>query len=205
MIKEYSLRALQKAMNCALALDDDMPKKIQPLEGKVLEIIVSPLNVAFSMRFQQGKVRLLAYDESIPDTVIHSSPMGLIRLSVLPASKLRSLFNDNIRITGDLEFGQAVKALFDGIDIDWEGHLAHFTGDVVAHQIGSWVRDGRAFQRRLTSSLKRSMTEYLQEEQQVFPGAQETNDFFRDIDDLNLRVERLMAHVNQLAADHERD
>ncbi|MCK1850929.1 YihY/virulence factor BrkB family protein, partial [Legionella pneumophila] len=31
------------------------------------------------------------------------------------------------------------------IDIDWEGHLAHFTGDVVAHQIGSFVRKGLEF------------------------------------------------------------
>ncbi|PJD91638.1 MAG: hypothetical protein CK424_06320 [Legionella sp.] len=203
MIKEYSLLALQKAMNGALALDEDMPIKIKPLEGKVLEIVISPLNVYFFIHFRQGKIRLLGYYEGIPDTVIHSSPLGLIRLSLLPASKLRSLFNDSIRISGDVELGQQVKALFDNIDIDWEGHLAHFTGDVVAHQVGSWMRDGYDFNRRLVSSLKRSVTEYLQEERRVFPGLQETKDFFQDIDDLGLRIERLMAHFNQLSTDHD--
>ena len=148
-------------------------------------------------------MRLLAYYEGIPDTVIHSNPLGLIRLSLLPASKLRSVFNDNIRITGDVGLGQEVKALFDNIEVDWEGHLAHFTGDVVAHQIGSWVRGGRAFNRRLMSSLKRSMTEYMQEERQLVPCRQEVQDFFQDVDDLSLRLDRLLAHFNQLSVDHE--
>ncbi len=203
MLKEYSLLALQKAINCALALDEDMPTKMEPLEGKVLEVVVSPLNVCFFLTFHEGAVKLLAYYDGVPDTVIHSSPLGLIRLSLLPASKLRSLFNDNIRISGDVALGQEVKALFDNIEIDWEGHLSHFTGDVVAHQIGSWVREGRAFNRRLMTSLKRSMTEYLQEERKLTPSPQEMQDFFQDVDDLGLRLERLIAHFNQLAVDHE--
>ncbi|HVT62215.1 MAG TPA: SCP2 sterol-binding domain-containing protein [Legionellaceae bacterium] len=204
MIKTYSLLALQKAMNGALSLDEDMPIKMKPLEGKVLEIVVNPLNICFFIQFQQSQIRLLSYFEGIPDTIIHSNPLGLIRLSLLPASKLRSLFNDNIRISGNVELGQQVKALFDNIEIDWEGHLAHFTGDVVAHQIGSWVRETYAFNRRLVSSFKRSFTEYLQEERRIFPTMQEVNDFFQDIDDLNLRLERLIAHFNQLSVEHER-
>lgn len=203
MLKEYSLLALQKAINCALTLDEDMPAKMQPLEGKILEVIINPLNACFFLSFQQGRVCLMAYYEGIPDTIIHSSPLGLIRLSLLPASKLRSVFNDNIRISGDVALGQQVKALFDNIEVDWEGHLAHFTGDVVAHQIGTWVRSGRAFNQRLLSSLKRSMTEYIQEEKRLTPSSQEMQDFFQDVDDLNLRLERLLAHFNQLSVDYE--
>ena len=203
MLKEYSLLALQKAINCAFALDEGMPVKILPLEGKVLEVVINPLNTYFFLTFQDSKVKLLAYYEGVPDTIIHSNPLGLIRLSLLPASKLRSVFNDNIRISGDVELGQQVKALFDSIEIDWEGHLAHFTGDVVAHQIGSWVRGGRAFNRRVLSSFKRSMTEYLQEERKLVPNPQEVQDFFHDVDELVLRLERLVAHFNQLSIDHE--
>ena len=203
MLKKYSLLALQKAINCALALDEDMPVKTKPLEGKVLELVINPLNVCFFLSLDQGEVKLMAYYDGVPNTVIHSNPLGLIRLSILPASKLRSMFNDNIRISGDVEFGQQVKALFDNIEVDWEGHLAHFTGDVVAHQIGALVRGGQDFNRRLFSSLKRSMTEYIQEEQQLTPSSQELQDFFHDVDDLGLRLERLLAHFNQLSADHE--
>lgn len=203
MIKKYSLLALQKAINRALALDTSMPSNIQRLSGKVLEIIIMPLHVNFYIRFGQHELELLAHYEGKPDTIIHSSPIGLIRLSLLPSSKVRSLFNDKIRITGDVELGQQVKKWFDELDIDWEGHLAHFTGDVVAHQIGSAFRYGLAFKRRVSSSVRRQLDDYLHEEGRLFPPAEEINDFFQDVDELSLEVERLEAHINQLIARHE--
>lgn len=148
---------------------------------------------------------MLADYEGKPDTIIHSSPLGLIRLSFLPASKARSLFNDKIRLSGDVELGQAVKNLFDELDIDWEGHLAHFTGDVVAHQVGSLFRQGLAFKKQLQESLHLNMSDYLHEELRAFPSREEINDFFNDIDQLALDVERLQAHVNQLKGKHEID
>lgn len=198
MIKKCSLIILQKAINHALALDDSMPAKIQALDGKVLEIIISPLYVNFFIRFAQKELQLHVENDGLADTVIRSSPLGLIRLSLLPASKMRSLFNDDISISGDVELGQSVKKLFDEMDIDWEGHLARFTGDVVAYQVGSFFRQGFAFKRQMSDSVRHNLTEYLQEELRVFPPREEINDFFKDVDDLSLRVERLAAHVNQL-------
>ncbi|MDP3705342.1 MAG: SCP2 sterol-binding domain-containing protein [Legionellaceae bacterium] len=203
MIKKYSLIALQKAINHAMSLDDSMSTKIKPLHGKVLEVIISPLNAFFFITFTEGELRLLASYDGRPDTIIHSSPIGLIRLSLLPASKVRSLFNDKIRLSGDVELGQRVKTLFDEIDIDWEGHLAHFTGDVVAHQIGTFVREGQAFTQRISSSIRRNVTEYLQEEVRLFPPAEELRDFCNDVDELSLCSERLTAHINQLLVENE--
>ena len=203
MIKEYSLATLQKAINHALKLDPSMPMKLEALHGKTLEMIISPLQVHFFIRFMHQEIQLLARNHGPADTIMHSSPLGLIRLSILPASKVRSLFNDQIKMTGDILFGQAVKHLFDNIDIDWEGHLAHFTGDVVAYQIGSVIRRGLAFKQQLQTSLQHHVTEYLQEEIRTFPPREEVNDFFNDIDTLSLRVERLAAHINQYLAHHE--
>lgn len=129
--------------------------------------------------------------------------MGLIRLSLLPASKARSLFNDKIRMKGDIELGQQVKKLFDEMDIDWEGHLAHFTGDVVAHQIGTFVRKGRAFKKKLDESMRQNISEYLSEELRVIPTKYELEDFFAEVDELSLSVERLQAHINQLLNHYE--
>ncbi|ASQ47410.1 ubiquinone biosynthesis accessory factor UbiJ [Legionella clemsonensis] len=205
MIKKYSLKALQKAINHALALDESIPDKIIALHGKVLEIIVAPLGANFFILFEQEQLKLLAHYDGKPDTIIHSSPLGLIRLSFLPASKARSLFNDKIRLSGDVELGQAVKNLFDELDIDWEGHLAHFTGDVVAHQVGSLFRQGFAFKKQLQESFHHNMANYLHEELRLFPSREEIEDFYKDIDQLALDVERLQAHVNQFKGKHEID
>lgn len=204
MIKKYSLKILQKAINAALALDENITDKFLPLNGKVIKIIVMPLTVEFYITFTEQKLLLLAsYDEK-PDTIIQSNPLGLIRLSLLPTSKARSLFNDEIKISGDSEIGNQVKSLFDELDIDWEGHLANFTGDVIAHQIGSLVRRGVAFKKQFTQSISHNVTDYLQEELCALPPKEEINDFFHMIDNLVNDVERLQARINLLLMSHEK-
>lgn len=197
MIKNLTLKALEKAINKALSLDEAALAKIQSLDKKVIAIAIMPLNVKIFFRF--GKtIEILSDYKGIPDALIQSNPIGLIRLSLLPASKVRSLFNDEIKITGDIELGQKIKLIFDELDLDWEGHLAHFTGDVAAYQIGSFVRKGISFANRASSSLQRNITEYLQEEIKLVPGAEELEDFFSDIDELALKVDRLAAHIEYL-------
>ncbi|MFM9234771.1 ubiquinone biosynthesis accessory factor UbiJ [Legionella pneumophila] len=203
MLKEYSLKALQTAINQAMKLDEQMPQKIQKLDGKTLEMVITPLNVNFYIRFKGSEMQLLHRIDGRPDTIIRSNPIGLIRLSLLPTSKARSLFNDKIRISGDIELGQSVKKLFDEIDIDWEGHLAHFTGDVVAHQIGSFVRKGLEFKNQFSTSMQQNITEFLQEELRICPSRNELEDFFAEVDELVLSVDRLQAHINNLMSDDE--
>lgn len=199
MIKSYSLKALQKALNHALLLDPDWPQKAKSLVGKRLKIVVQPLDLTFFILFKsEGKLSLSAESESEADTTIYSNPLGLIRLSILPMSKARSLFNDRIKIEGDVEFGQQVKGLFDQLDIDWEGHLAHFTGDVIAHQLGSFVRKGKEFGEQLHRSLRQNVDEYIHEEAELFPPVEEIEDFYRDIDSLVMDVDRLEAKLIQL-------
>lgn len=198
MLKKYSLKALQKAINAALSLDERMPEKISALDKKVLKLIITPLDVHFFIRFANQEIILLDEYEGDADTIIHSSPLGLIRLSLLPASKARSLFNEKVRLSGDIELGQQVKQLFDEMDIDWEGHLAQFTGDVVAHQIGSFVRKGIDFKNHLSESMRLNVSEFLHEELSLVPTQNELEDFFHDIDTLRSDVERLQAHVNLL-------
>lgn len=205
MLKKYSLKALQKAINKAMHMDEQVHSKLLPLADKTIELIITPLNINFFIHFQHDGIQLLDHSDVPANTIIYSSPVGLIRLSLLPASKARSLFNDKIRMSGDIELGQQVKKLFDELDIDWEGHLAHFTGDVIAHQIGSLFRKGINFKKHLNQSFRHNLSEYLQEELRVAPSKNELNDFFTDVDELSLSVERLQARIGQLISCHEID
>ena len=203
MIKSISLQALQFAINQAIQLDKEMREKLYPFDHKVIEMVISPLGVCFYLRLFQGVIYLNKESSKTPDTIIHTSPLGLIRLSFLPSSKMRSLFNDNIRITGDLELGQALKKIFDSMDIDWEGHLAHFTGDVAAYHIGKVMRKGLRFQEKCVENLRQSTQAYLIHEVHMTPSKQELNEFCEDVDELRLRAERLLAHAYYLQAKND--
>jgi ubiquinone biosynthesis accessory factor UbiJ len=204
MLKEFSLQALQFAINQAIGLDENTVERLKSLDNKVIEMVILPLHVHFYMCFEHGKIILRPSYNQTPDTIIHSSPIGLIRLSFLPSSKMRSLFNDNIQIAGDIHLGQQLKEIFDQIEIDWEGHLAHFTGDVVAHHIGKVVKKGRDLQKRYAQSLQNNAKEYVLYEMNLTPTTQELQAFYQNVDDIRLRTERLIAHVNFLMAENEK-
>lgn len=198
MIKKYSLLTLQKALNYALSLDKTSLERIVVLEGKVIEIVIEPLDIHFFITVNQRELQLLDEYENKRDTIIRSSPLGLIRLSFLPASKARSLFNDKIKLEGDIQAGQQLKTIIDDLDIDWETHIARFTGDVAAHQLGLWFKQGRAFKNRLSASMQQNTTDFLQEELRILPSREELNDFFNEVDQVAMAVERLQAKLNLL-------
>ena len=204
MLKKISLQALQYAINQALSLDKSTLERLKKLNGKWIEIVVLPLNVHFFIYFNQSKIELHHESTQQADTIIHTSPMGLIRISFLPSSKMRSLFNDHIQIAGDIQLGQELKEIFDNIDIDWEGHLAHFTGDVVAYHVGKVFRKGKKIQEKYTNSLKFQAKEFILHEQQWSPTQSELEEFYRGVDDTRLRTERLIAHVHYLMAENEK-
>ena len=199
MIKQYALKILQKALNTAIGLDDAIAAKLLLLEGKIIQITIMPLQVHFFITFTAGEIVLMATAPRTPDTVIESSPLGLIRLSFLPASTTRSLFHNEVKLSGDIELGQQVKKLVDALDIDWEGHLAEITGDVFAYQISSLLRRGQALKSKLSTSLCNNVTDYLQEELRYFPPKEEINDFYDDVDKLTDDTERLAAQINCLS------
>lgn len=196
MIHTYSLRLLEKAIQKALTLDPLSSDKIGRLNGKVIKIIILPLRTSFYMAFEHDSIALYSDYPSAADTTIQSTPMGLIRLSLLPASKVRSLFNNQITITGDILVGEEVKRLFDTLDLDWEGYLAQFTGDVVAHQVGALARFGLKLKTQTQTSLTRQIQEYIQEEKRCSPSQEEVEDFMNDVDELSLKVERLEAYLH---------
>lgn len=203
MIKKYSFRALQKAINFALSLDEDTCNKLKNFAGKVIKIHIIPLDVNFYLTFSETEISLLPMYDGYVDTTIASNPMGLIKLSLLPASKVRSLFNDKVKITGNVILGQKVKELFDELNIDWESHLAYFTGDVIAYQIGSLFKRGKMFAAELSSSLLQNATDFMQEELRILPPAEAVKDFAMDVDHLVQEVDRLEAKLNYLLKTYE--
>ena len=196
MLKQYSLHMLETTINAALKLDEHAAEKFAGIDGKILKILVLPLNFSIFMQFSAKGIQLLPTDNLQPDATIVSHPLGLIRLSVLPASQARSLFHDGVRVEGDVEFAQQVKIIFDELDLDWEGSLARFTGDMVAYRIASTVHSVKRFVEHSQQSATFQLSSYLHEELAIIPTSEEMRDFFDEIDELALKVERLAAKIN---------
>ena len=204
MIKQYSLKMLQTAVQCALSLDPLVSDRLIGLQGKVLEIILLPLDINFFIQIDRGKLVFFADAPGQPDTVITSSPLGLIRLSLLPMAQAQSLLNDKIQISGDLNVGLEMKKIFDGLDIDWAGHLARFTGDALAHQIHLMFNSGAEYTKHVATSVQNNISEYIHEEACLAPCREAVQDFCNDVDELSLYAERLSTFIHSELAAHEK-
>ena len=144
-------------------------------------------------------VSLMWQVEGDVDCTLRGTPWNLFRLGLSRDTQdMKKIFGDDVSISGDIEFGQEMKQAFDSMDIDWEEHLSHVVGDVIAHQIGDGVKSVLQLGQSTAETIRQNLSEYLHEELRHFPPREECEDFFHDVDALRDDVERIAARFNKL-------
>ena len=108
------------------------------------------------------------------------------------------LINGNIQLTGDSKPLLELQSILHGLELDWEGELARLVGDVPAHELGRFVRQGLKVGRSVHESLLRQLEEYIHEEGRLLPPRAELEAFYEEVDELVQRTERLAARINRL-------
>jgi ubiquinone biosynthesis protein UbiJ len=121
----------------------------------------------------------------------------MVRLG-LGNSTEKTLFSGAVSIDGDVETGQAFKAILDEMDIDWEEQLSRLTGDVIAHQLTNMTRRAGKALGHSRRTLEQDIGEYLQEELRVLPARIETGNFSAAVTRISIDADRLAARIKRL-------
>lgn len=188
---------LQTAINKVLALDPELPDKLQAFEGKVIELQISGLRQSLFLLPHKGGIDIRRDHDAAPDTILRGSPVALAKMG-LTRDVAPLLLKGEVEIIGDLRLGRAFKRVLSDMRIDWEELLASVTGDVIAHEL---FRRGKAvaqWGKRSGESLAMDVSEYLQEENRTVVSAGELQQFYDDVDSLHSDVERFAARLNQI-------
>jgi ubiquinone biosynthesis protein UbiJ len=192
---------LESAFNRYLAMDPDAGTRLQPLDGRTIALELRGFDLVVCLRVADGRVSVLPEPEPDPDTeadtTLRGTPLGFARLG-LGGDSTDTLFSGDVSISGDVEAGQAFKAVLDELDIDWEEQLAGITGDMVAHQLGNAARSAGSWLRQGRTTLEQDLGEYLQEELRVVPTRIEIENFIADVDRMRMDLERLEARIRRL-------
>ena len=188
---------LETALNRLLALDEQSARRRQPLHGKVLQLELRELQ-PFWLLFSPGQVDLLTRYEGQPDATIRLTLSALPRLR--DPNQLTPLIREGkVDLSGDTSLCNQFAQLFSELQIDWEGQLARYTGDVVAHTLcrgAQQLRDGIQQQGKL---LRQDLAEYLTEEVRLAPGPLEVACFCDDVDELKRRFDATALRLEKLA------
>lgn len=196
-IRDASYQALETALNKYLSLDPEISSQFASLHGKVIGIDLSGTAIKlFFIPDQNGQLQVLSHYEGQPDCLITAAPLSLLRSSM--ADSTDSTFSGDVNIEGNSTLAQEFTSILKRIDIDWEEQLSRLTGDIIAHQIGNSFRNTSDWLSRNLDSSGLNLTEYLQEEARLLPGALELENFYQDVDRLRDDVERLAARVQRL-------
>lgn len=189
---------LEVALNRYLALDPESRARLTPLVGKTVGLSLRGMPGEVMLRISDGAIHVLGQMDGDPDCTIRAPLFTWFRLGLSRDSSL-PLAAGEIDIEGDIHTARRFQKFWQQLDIDWEEHVAHLAGDVVAHQLGSVVRRGGSWLKQVGETVQQDSVEYLQEESQQLPIPGQVAEFLADIDRLRHDVDRLRARVQRLS------
>ena len=191
------LKPLQIAVNRYLDYDPEVPKQLARMQGKVVELNFQFLDCSLYFIMNADGLDITEELDGVADTTISGSPLALAMMG-LQESSTSSLFSGDVVIEGNTELGAQFQTFLENIEVDWEEPLSQITGDVVANQLGNFVRDLSGWTQETTKTNALNVSEYFREEQGMLPSKFEVNKFKADVDELRLSVDRLEAKVQRL-------
>lgn len=191
------LAALEAVINRALALDPATRLRLGELSGHVFLLHCTRPELGIYLIPDPDGVRLCGTWEEAADTTLRGSATEFSRL-LLADDPANALINGQLELHGDTQALIELQTIAHQLDIDWEAPLANLFGDVVGHQLGRGIRSGLRFGRQALTGLRRQFDEYLLEESELVAPRWQVERFFRDVDQLAMRTERLEARLRKL-------
>ena len=196
--KPIAGRALEAALNRALALDPETRDNLRKLDGQRIALQVESPPLTLQVRVDGERLVVGPVDAaSEPDLSVRSTLGALIaqlpmfrRDDAPPVGRLR--------VSGDAELARRLQRLAERFDPDWQQPFAAVFGDVVGVQIANAVADALKQARVLSRNLAESASEYVTEESRDVVGRDELNAFHDDVDGLRDDVARIAARIAHL-------
>lgn len=195
---------IEVAINTLLQLDPESQGRLKKLKDRSLQVTVHelpwPLLFSFS---EQVDVRTVL-DDGTQET--KDAPVDCLielKLETLPllqdSSQLTQLIQQKkLNLIGDIYVAQTFSTLIKDLDIDWEEQLSRYTGDVVAHQTFSTVKNLWADVKQKLSSEAEKASASLRQNDSISVSQNEIFLFSDNVSELRSDVERLAARITLL-------
>jgi ubiquinone biosynthesis protein UbiJ len=201
--KQPAGKALEAALNRALALDAETQAGLRGLDGQRVALTLTSPPLALQVQVEGEALRVGPIDgEREADLGVRSTLAGLLgqlphllgnvsrRDDVPPIGKLR--------IEGDAELARRLQQLARNFDPDWQLPFVRVFGDIAGVQIAKAVAAGLRQAQVAGRNLAETAAEYVTEESRDVVPRAELDAFHDDVDALRDDVERIAAKIARL-------
>ncbi|MHB0776718.1 ubiquinone biosynthesis accessory factor UbiJ [Halomonas sp. WWR20] len=200
------LASAEKLINGMLARDPAAPSRLARLNGRHLSLRLEKPRFNLLVHFDTHGLHLLRQpdpQESDSDVVVELDSESLGAL-LAGENVERLMFSGRLSVRGRVPILDEARILLMDLDLDWEGAIAQWLGDVPAHQLAEGLRHFGRWGLRSRRELSADMREYIFEEARVLPGRQQ-RDMLRDhLTELEIATDRLEARLARLVRLAER-
>lgn len=197
-LKPLAGRALETALNRALALDPDTRESLRLLDGRRVALRLASPPLALQIRVAGERLEVGPVEDE-PDLSVRSTLGGLL-------SQLPFLRDDDappvgkLRIEGDADLARRLQKLAERFDPDWQQPFVRVFGEIVGVQVANAFAAGLRHAREAAGAFAGNAAEYVTEESRDVVPREELNAFHDDVDTLRDDVERLAARIGRLHA-----
>lgn len=195
MLSTAAIAGLEKLINSALRYDPGTRIALAKLNEQMLAIHVTAPKFTLYLTPNEEALCLLGHWEGEVHTQVRGSLPALLELA---RSDVTSFANSGVEVIGNTGLLVDLQRLLSNMDIDWEEALNQLLGDLAGHQTANLIRSGMSYTRDRVSEVKRLASEFLTEELKSLPAKNELDNFYREVDDLRLRIDRADARIKQL-------
>lgn len=193
-------RALERALNHAVALDPDTRQRLATLDGRHLDVHLDGPGLALSIRVDGEHLRVgPPAAEAPPGLKVRATPGSLLAMALRHGGDDGHIAPGRVEIAGDAELARRLEKLAQRYQPDLEEAFTRSVGDVLG------VPMARAFSAALTH-LRRSAghgvedaADWLRDEAQLAVAPAQMDAFLDQVDLLRERSERLDARLTRLA------
>lgn len=201
MIKPLAGRALEVALNRALALDPDTRTALAALDGQRIALTLESPALAMQIGVSGPRLTVGPVDPSQEADLAVRSTLGGV-LAQLPflanARRGNSAPAGRVKVSGDAELARRLQQLATRFDPDWQQPFVTAFGEILGVQIAQTLHAALLQARRSARDLAETAAEYVTEESRDVVPRAELDAFHDDVDVIRDDVERMAARVARL-------
>lgn len=190
---------LQASTNAVLARSPDSGPMLASLDGAVIAIEATGVNLFLYLLFRDDSVELAGSFDGQVDVTLRGSPMSLLSMT----RDSQALLQGDVTIQGDVGVSKKFKQLLLSVEVDFEEELSHFVGDGIAHQAFRIQQNLSQWMHRTSDAQQQNAGDYLKEEMQFAPHKLEVQHFCNDVDEVRADTDRFEARLNLLTRQRE--
>ena len=192
-----ALATLERVVNQALELSPGSAAALADLADNVFALHCTAPTLDTFLQPGNGSIRLMGYYDGPVTTSVRGSASDFAELATAK-DPTAALINGALELSGDSAPLIELQKIIARLEIDWEAPLVNTLGDVAGHQLAELLRGAYKWGRQASSGLGRQLDEFIHEEARLSPPRLELEDFFTDVRQLGLQVERLESRTQRL-------